>query len=77
MVISRHPFVWTSCVEFPILPEAPAHSQIPDFEDDHEPEADGDERLDDLDDKRTPAFRRLEEELDDESTIAGGEEEGA
>jgi hypothetical protein len=54
-----------------------AHSQIPDFDDDPEPEADGDESLDDLDDNRPPAFRSLEEELDDESTIAGGEEEGA
>jgi hypothetical protein len=55
-----------------------AHSQIPDFDDDPEPEADGDESLDDLDDNQPPAFRSLEEELDDEeSTIAGGEEEGA
>jgi hypothetical protein len=55
-----------------------AHSQIPDFDDDPKPEADGDESLDDLDDNRPPAFRSLEEELDDEeSTIAGGDEEGA
>jgi hypothetical protein len=56
-----------------------AHSQIPDFDDDPEPLANGDESLDDLDDNQPPAFRSLEEELDDEeSTIAGGEEdEGA
>jgi hypothetical protein len=55
-----------------------AHSQIPDFDDDPtELEAEGDESLDDLDDSRPPAFRSLEEEMEDESTIAGGEEEGA
>ena len=59
-------------------PDAP-YSQIPDFDDDGpELEADGDESLDDLDDNRPPAFRSLEEELDgEESTVAGGDEEGA
>lgn len=56
-----------------------AHTQITDFDDDPEQEADGDETLEDLDDDQPPAFRSLEEELDlDESIIAGGEEdEGA
>jgi hypothetical protein len=55
-----------------------AHTQIPDFDDDPEPEEDGDETLEDLDDDQPPAFRSLEEELDDEpSTIGGGEDEGA
>lgn len=54
-----------------------AHTQLTDFDDDHEAEAEGDESLDDLNDDQPPAFRSLEEELDDESTIAGGEDEGA
>lgn len=54
--------------------DAPA--QIPDFDDDLEPEAGGDENLEDLDDSRPPAFRSLEEELDEPAT-AGGEDEGA
>jgi hypothetical protein len=55
-----------------------AQTQITDFDDDLEAEAEGDESLDDLDDNQPPAFRSLEEELDDPSTIAGGEEdEGA
>ena len=54
-----------------------AHAQIPDFDDDPEPEADGDESLDDLDDNQPPAFRSLKDELDDESTMAVGEDEGA
>jgi hypothetical protein len=55
-----------------------AHTQIPDFDDDPEPEEDGDETLEDLDDDQPPAFRSLEEELEDEpSTIAGGEDEDA
>jgi len=54
-----------------------AQTQITDFDDDLEAEAEGDESLDDLDDNQPPAFRSLEEELDDPSTIAGGEDEGA
>lgn len=54
-----------------------AHTQMPDFDDDPEPEDDGDETLEDLDDDQPPAFRSLEEELDEPSTIAGGEDEGA
>jgi hypothetical protein len=51
-----------------------AQTQITDFDDD---EVEGDESLDDLDDNQPPAFRSLEEELGEPSTIAGGEDEGA
>jgi hypothetical protein len=54
-----------------------AQTQITDFDDDLEAEAEGDESLDDLDDNQPPAFRSLEEELGEPSTIAGGEDEGA
>jgi hypothetical protein len=52
-----------------------AHTPIPDFDD--EPEAEGDETLEDLDDNLPPAFRSLEEELDEPSTFVGAEDEGA
>ena len=53
-----------------------APTQIPDF-DELEPEAEGDDDLDDVADTQPPAFRSLEDELDEPSTVAGGEDEGA
>lgn len=64
--------------EFDQDAEDTTHAQIPDFDDDLEPEAEGDENLEDLDDNHPPAFRSLEEELEDEpAAIDGGEDEGA
>ncbi|KAM0723286.1 hypothetical protein Q7P37_001487 [Cladosporium fusiforme] len=53
-----------------------AHAQMPDF-DETELEAEGDEDLDDVADNQPPAFRSLEDELDEPSTIVGDEEFGA
>lgn len=54
-----------------------AHSQIPDFDEPEAEDAEGDEDLDDVLDNQPPAFRSLEDELDEPSTVGGDEDEGA
>lgn len=54
-----------------------AHAQIPDFDEPETEEAEGDEDLDDVLDNQPPAFRSLEDELDEPSTVGGDEDEGA
>lgn len=54
-----------------------APSQIPDFDDELEPDAEGDEDLDNVEDDQPPAFRSLEDELDEPESVTGAEEEGA